>query len=161
MPESTTKPAYVTDLETAYGPPSQAGFGSAVFYEPDAGNGDLPAWALEKYKYFVGDLWDRYGEEAWLGPWRQVYWRPDGAVPGIIAELKSIDDADAARSVEMVLDNIENPDAARVALSAAFNDPAVNELVVFNLGDDGAMSGVVVAGRRTTGAATILVFLMD
>jgi len=57
-------PADVTDLEAAYGPPSQAGFGSAVFYEPDAAIGDLPAWSLEKYKVFTGDLWERYGEEA-------------------------------------------------------------------------------------------------
>jgi hypothetical protein len=27
------RPAYVTDLEAAYGAPSQAGFGSAVFFE--------------------------------------------------------------------------------------------------------------------------------
>jgi hypothetical protein len=161
MTQSTAKPAYVTDLEAAYGAPSQAGFGSAVFYEPDARIGDLPAWALEKYKFFTGDLWERYGAEAWLGPWRQVYWRPYGVAPDIVAELRSIDDADAALSVEMILDNIENPDAARAALAGVFDDPAVNELVVFNIGDGGAMSGVVVAGRRTTGAATILVFLMD
>ena len=64
MPQSTAMPADVTDLEAAYGPPSQAGFGSAVFYEPDAAIGDLPAWSLEKYKVFTGDLWERYGEEA-------------------------------------------------------------------------------------------------
>lgn len=161
MPQSTGKPAYVTDLEAAYGPPSQAGFGSAVFYEPDAGIGDLPAWALEKYKYFTGDLWDRYGEEAWLGPWRQVYWRPDGATPDIVAELRSIDDADAALSVEMILDNIEDPEAARTALAAVFDDPAMREVVVFNLGDSAAMSGVLVAGRRTTGEAVFLLFLLD
>lgn len=161
MPESTAKPAYVTDLEAIYGPPSQAGFGSAVFYEPDAAIGDLPAWSLEKYKFFTGDLWERYGEEAWLGPWRQVYWRPDGAVPDIVAELRAMDDADAARSVEMLLDNIEDPAAARAALAAVFDDPAMREVVVFNLGDGAAMSGVLVAGRRTTGEAVFLLFLLD
>jgi hypothetical protein len=161
MSQNTAKPAYVTDLEAAYGPPSQAGFGSAVFYEPDTSNGDLPAWSLEKYKYFVGDLWDRYGEEAWLGPWRQVYWRPDGAVPDIVAELRAIDDADAARSVEMLLDNIADPEAARAALAAVFDDPAMREVVVFNLGDGAAMAGVLVAGRRTSGEAVFLLFLMD
>ena len=113
MPQSRAKPADVTALEAVYSPPSQAGFGSAVFYEPDAAIGDLPAWALEKYKYFTGALWDRYGEAAWLGPWRQVYWRPDGAAPDIVAELRAIDDADAARSVAMLLDNIEEPVSAR------------------------------------------------
>lgn len=161
MAQSTAKPAYVTALEAAYGPPSQAGFGSAVFYEPDAGIGDLPAWALEKYKFFTGDLWERYGEDAWLGPWRQVYWRPDGVAPDIVAELRSIDDADAALSVEMILDNIEDPEAARAALAGVFDDPAMREVVVFNLGDSAAMSGVLVAGRRTTGEAVFLLFLLD
>jgi hypothetical protein len=161
MSQSTAKPAYVTDLEAAYGAPSQAGFGSAVFYEPDADSGDLLAWSLEKYKYFTGDLWDRYGEEAWLGPWRQVYWRPDGAVPDIVAELRAIDDADAARSVEMILDNSADPTAAGAALTGVFDDPAMREVVVFNLGDSAAMSGVLVAGRRTSGEAVFLLFLMD
>jgi hypothetical protein len=47
-------------------------------------------------------------------------------------------------------------------LSAVFDDPAVTELRVFNLGDGGAMAGVLVAGRHgASGAATFLVFLMD
>ena len=161
MPQSRAKPADVTALEAVYSPPSQAGFGSAVFYEPDAAIGDLLAWALEKYKVFTGDLWDRYGEEAWLGPWRQVYWRPDGAAPDIVAELRSIDDADAAGSVEMILDNIADPAAARAALAGVYDDPAMREVVVFNLGDGAAMAGVLVAGRRTTGATVFLLFLMD
>ena len=54
------------------------------------------------------------------------------------------------------------PRKARAALAAAFDDPAVTELHVFNLGDGGAMSGLLVAGRRQgTGEATFLVFLMD
>ena len=40
-------PAYVAGLQAVYGPPSQEAFGSAVFYEPAATVGDLPAWALE------------------------------------------------------------------------------------------------------------------
>jgi len=158
---SAEVPADVAALQAIYGPPSQAGFGSAVFYEPDAAIGDLPAWSLEKYKTFTGDLWDRYGEEAWLGPWRQVYWRPDGAAPDIVAELRSIDDPEAAMSVEMILDNIDDPAAARAALAAVFDDPAMHEVVAFNLGDGAAMSGVLVAGRRTTGKAVFLLFLLD
>jgi hypothetical protein len=34
--QKEAKPAYATKLEAAYGRPSQAGFGSAVFYEPPA-----------------------------------------------------------------------------------------------------------------------------
>jgi hypothetical protein len=162
MATQPAKPAYVIDLEAAYGPPSQVGFGSAVFYEPDARIGDLAAWALEKYKFFTGDLWERYGEEAWLGPWKEVYARPAGVEPDIVAELRGIEDADAANSAPMILDVVEDAARARSALAAAFDDPAVSELRVFNLGDGEAMSGILVAGYRAgTGEAAFLVFLMD
>jgi hypothetical protein len=39
-------PAYVTDLQAAYGPPSQAAFGSAVFYEAAAQRKDRSALFL-------------------------------------------------------------------------------------------------------------------
>ena len=154
--------AAVADLEAAYGQPSQAGFGSAVFYEPIAADDSLTDAALAKYKYFIGDLWERYGEDAWMGPWKEVYARPSGAEADIAAELRSIDDQDAALSAEMILDNVDNADAARAALSAVYDDPAVTELRVFNLGDGEAMSGLLVVGRRVESAdATFLVFLLD
>ena len=62
----------------------------------------------------------------------------------------------------MLLENVDGAEQARAALAAAYDDPAVTELRVFNLGDGGAMSGLLVAGRRTaTGEAAFLVFLMD
>ena len=65
-------------------------------------------------------------------------------------------------SVPMILENIDGAEQARAALAAAYDDPAVTELRVFNLGDGEAMSGLLVAGRRgATGEATFLVFLMD
>ncbi|MEZ4864294.1 MAG: amidase family protein [Caldilineaceae bacterium] len=162
MQAETTKPSYVTDLETVYGAPSQAGFGSAVFYAPNAAEPDLAQMALDQYKYFVGDLWVRYGEEAWLGPWKEVYARPPSAVHDIVGELHAIEDVDAALSVPMILDNVENADQARAALSAAFDDATVTEVSVFNLGDGAAMSGLLVAGLRQASAEAIfLVFLLD
>lgn len=156
------KPAYVTALEAAYGTPSQAGFGSAVFYEPMVAGDDLTEAALAKYKYFVGELWERYGEEAWMGPWKEVYARPAGARPDIVAELRGIADPAAQNSVPMILENIDGADKARAALAAAYDDPAVTELRVFNLGDGGAMSGLLVAGyRKEINEATFLVFLLD
>ena len=155
-------PAYVADLQAAYGLPSQEGFGSAAFYEAQSTNVDLTTLALAKYQYFVGDLWERFGADAWLGPWRQVYVRPAGATPDIVAELRAIDDPDATLSALMILDNIDAAEQARAALSAAYDDPTVRELRVFNLGDGGAMSGILVAGRRpATGETIILVFLLD
>jgi hypothetical protein len=156
------RPDNVIRLQAAYGPPSQAGFGSAVFLEPDTGGDDLTGAALARYRTFLGALWERFGEQAWLGPWRQVYARPGGTRGDIAAELRGIADPEARRSVPMLLDAIDNPEAARAALSAAFDEPAVAELRVFNLGDGAALSGLLIAARHATdGAAIFLVFLLD
>lgn len=158
----TEKPECVTALEAAYGAPSQAGLGSAVFFEPLKEGDDLEKAALAKYKYFTGELWERWGEEAWMGPWKEVFARKAGAKPDIVAELRGIADPDAQNSVPMILENIEGADKARAALAAAFDDPAVTELRVFNLGDGSAMSGILVAAQRSaTDDATFLVFLLD
>lgn len=156
------KPVYVTNLEATYGAPSQAGFGSAVFYERSKTADSLESLALAKYQYFVGKLWEQYGEAAWLGPWKEVYARPPGAKADIVAELRAITDPDAALSVPMILDNIDGAEKARSALAAAYDAPAVTELRVYNLGDGGALSGILIAGRRqATSEAIFLVFLLD
>lgn len=156
------RPAYVTALEAAYGAPSQAGMGSAVFFERMKAAEDLGRAALEKYRLFVGGLWERFGEKAWMGPWREVHARTAATRPDVVAELRGITDRDAAQSAPMLLDVVEGAEKARVALVAAFDDPAVSELRVFNLGDGGAMSGLLVAGRRAAaGEAVFVVFLMD
>jgi hypothetical protein len=80
----------VTALEAAYGAPSQAGFGSAVFAEQLKASDELEKAALAKYKYFTGDLWERWGEDAWMGPWKEVYTRQTGANVDILAELRGI-----------------------------------------------------------------------
>ena len=155
------KPEYVTALERAYGGPSQAGFGSAVFSEQAWADDDLVKAALAKYEYFVGELWERWGQNAWMGSWREVYARKSGTPAGIVAELKGISDSDAQLSAPMILDVAEGDDAVGQALSDAYDDPAVTELRVFNLGDGEAMSGLLVAGKRKTGETTFLVVLMD
>ena len=156
------RPDYLTRLEAAYGAPSQQGFGSAVFYWNLRDTDDLTQAALAQYRTFVGKRWERFGETAWMGPWREIYRRPAGAKPDIVAELRGTADRDAQRSVPMILDVVENAEAARAALSAAVDDPAVTELRAFNLGDGEAMSGLLVAGRRgASGETTFLVFLMD
>jgi hypothetical protein len=50
---SAGEPAYVTALEAA--------FGSAVFPEQSKAADDLAQAALAKYKYFIGDQWERFG----------------------------------------------------------------------------------------------------
>jgi len=48
-----TQPAYMNALEAAYGPPSQAAFGSAVFYDRIPASADLEEAALAKYRTFL------------------------------------------------------------------------------------------------------------
>jgi hypothetical protein len=97
-----------------------------------------------------------------MGAWREVYSRGEGTHHDIVSELRGIADPDTRNSVPMILEVVEDAAAARAALSAAFDAPQVTELRVFNLGDGGAMSGLLVAGRREpAGETVVLVFLMD
>jgi hypothetical protein len=64
---SPQPPPQVADLQAIYGLPSQIGFGSAVFYERVDRAEDLEPVALSIYRYFVGDLWERFGETAFRG----------------------------------------------------------------------------------------------
>jgi heat shock protein HslJ len=155
-----TRSQAVIDLEAAYGAPSQAAFGSAVFYESLSGT-TLEQAALAKYRYFVGELWERFGEEAWMTSWKEVYRREPGSKGDIVSELRGIQNQEAALSVPMILENIEGADVARAALSSVYDDPAVADLRVYTLGDGGAMSGILVAGAKETGEAVFLVFLLD
>ena len=74
--EADEKPAYVADLEAAYGEPSQEGFGSAVFFDQMQQDDDLEEVAKKYYQYFVGKNWDEWGEEVWMSPWKEGYRRP-------------------------------------------------------------------------------------
>jgi hypothetical protein len=155
------KPEYVASLEAAYGTPSQTGFGSVVFHAEIGPADDLEQTALEAYRRFVGGNWERFGAAAWLSGWKRVYARMAGSTRDIVAELRSIADPGARLSVPMILDVVENAEAARHALSAAYDDAAVADLEVYTVGDGAAMSGILIAGRRETGEATFVVFLMD
>jgi hypothetical protein len=146
----------VTNLQATYGAPSQAAFGSAVFSEKLGDGANLEQAALAKYRYFVGDLWDRYGEDAWMGPWKEVYARSVEAERNIVAELGSIQDRNAALSPPMIVE------VAPYALSAAFDAAEITDLRVYNIGDGEAMSGLLVAGCCSNdGEALFLVLLMD
>lgn len=155
--KTATKPAYVSELEAVYGPPSDGGFGSAVFFERLAASDELEQAALDVYQSFVGELWQRWGEEAWMGSWRTVYERPADAQPAIVDELNAIDDRDAALSVPLLF----NADGAQDVLAQAYDADSVTELLVYTIGDGEAMSGVLVAGRRNGDGAVFVVVLLD
>lgn len=75
-----------------------------------------------------------------MKPWKEVYARPYGAAPDIVAELRGIKDPDAAVSVPMILDNVDNAEKARAALSAVYNATTLTDLRVYNLGDGGPVN---------------------
>ncbi|UIE37192.1 hypothetical protein [Leptodesmis sichuanensis] len=162
MTSSTPLPPAVTALTTLYGAPSQAGFGSAVFYDAIEPGSDLEPIALRYYQYFVGSLWEQYGEAAWMSPWKQIYVRPTGIQPDIVAELKAIADSAAVNYVPiLLLEETDDYAKAQQALATVFNHPQVTDLRVYAIGDGAAMSGLLLAGSRSTGETTILVSLLD
>ena len=156
------RPESVVDLEKVYGIASQNAFGSSVFYDPASNlEESLEEAALAKYQYFAGETWDRYGEENWLGEWSPVYERSASTKRDIVAELRKIADNSARLSASLLLENNENEAEACKSLASVFDDQSVSELSVFKIGDGSAMSGVLIASRRSTDETVFLVLLMD
>lgn len=155
------KPDYVINLEAVYGVPSQAGLGSSVFYEILQPNTVLESAALRHYQYFVGDLWERFGEAAWMSTWKQIYARTRHDNPDIIAELGAIADPLIAQLVPLLLSVGDANNQAQNALRAAYDAPEVTDLRIYTVGDGEAMSGLLIAGCRMTGETTVLVLLLD
>lgn len=154
--------ARVAGLVAAYGEPSQAAFGSAVFAEHLGPDDDLEAKARGWYQHFLGDQWSERGEAVWMGPWKEVHRRGPGTTPDIVSELRAIVDPDAATSAPIILDVVADAEHARVALAAMFDGPDIADLRIYNLGDGEAMSGILLAGRAdTSGDAAFLVFILD
>lgn len=163
MTASTDWAGALAALEAAYGPASDAGFGSAVFRVPLAADGDLVAAALGVYRSFVGaDRWTRLGgDEAWLSGWSVAWERADGAAADIVGALRALP-GPARMSAGLLLDEVDGAEAARAALAAVYDDPAVTRLTVFTVGDGAAMSGLLVAGHAApAGELVALVLLMD
>ncbi|EKQ68007.1 hypothetical protein OsccyDRAFT_3546 [Leptolyngbyaceae cyanobacterium JSC-12] len=158
----STPPLYYTDLMTLYGAPSQAGFGSAVFYDVIKPGADLEPIALRYYQHFVGDRWERFGESAWMSVWRQVYARSSGVKPDIVAELKAIVDPAAVQYVPvLLLADTDDHAKAQQVLAAVFDNPRMTNLSVYAIGDGAAMSGLLVAGYCLPSEVTILISLLD
>ena len=157
-PQNTDRTAA---LQAVFGPPSQSGFGSAVFAERVDPPQDLEAAAKRCYRDFLGKQWAEAGESVWMAPWQRVYARPSGLRADIVAELRSIRNPAARSSISVLLDGHDKPDAAQHALSAVYDDAGMEIVQVYTLGDGAALSGVLIAGRTRNGAATLLIFLMD
>lgn len=154
-------PNYVLELQRHYGPASAAGMGSAVFYEASTPE-QLETQAIAKYRTFAGNLWEQIGEKAWMEPWKRVYQR-SGPGSGILSELRnSIEDPAASLSASLIVDNIDDPTQAHLALAKAFDDPDVSRLDIYRLGDGEQMNGVLLAAYRAKSSdAIFLVSLTD
>ncbi len=156
------KPEYVVKLEKVYGTASQDVFGSSVYFDPaENPERSLEKAALAKYQYSMGEKWERFGRENWLGEWSLVYQRATSAERDIVAELRAIQDNGARLSASLLLNNIDNDAEARRALANAFDDMSVSELRIFKIGDGGVMSGVLIAARRPADGTVFLLILMD
>lgn len=161
MSLSSSLPQYVVDLVNLYGAPSQAGFGSAVFYEVIEPGLDLEPVALKYYQHFVGKLWEQFGEAAWMSAWKQVYARTGSNQPDIVAELKGIAAQEITQFVPMLLSVNDDSEQTAKTLSIAYDAPDMADLKIYAIGDSAAMSGLLIAGCRTTGETSVLIALLD
>jgi hypothetical protein len=159
MPESST--AFLA-LQKIYGGPEVTGMGSSVTEVALSEPGKLEEVAKQRYQKLCGEIWERFGPENWMSQWAEVYRRPAGQTGKILEELRSLEDHTASMAGSMILDNIDEPEAAHATLSKVFDDPAIDGLSIFRLGDGEAYSGLLIAADRGTGEPAIfLTFLMD
>jgi hypothetical protein len=132
-----------------------------VFHELIESRTDLESIALRYYQYFVGNLWEQYGESVWMSTWKPVYVRSGEIQPDIVAELRAIADQAAANHVPiLLLDETDDQAKAQQALAAVFDAPQIINLSVYTIGDGAALSGLLVAGYRPN-EMTMLISLID
>jgi len=159
MPESSPP---IPALQKIYGGPEVTGMGSSVTEVALPEQGKLEEVAKQRYQKFCGEIWERFGPENWMSQWAEVYQRPSGQVGKIIEELRSLKDHTTSMAGSMILDNIDDPEAAHAVLSEVFDNPAIKELSIFRLGDGEAYSGLLIAADRgVSQPAIFLTFLMD
>jgi hypothetical protein len=159
----TNHPASIAELENVFGKASQAGFGSAVFFNPkvDANQASLETESKAIYQTFCGATWQKFGAENWLATWAIVHERPAGSAGDIVSEIGSIADIEARSAAMLLFDAGEDSARAKDALSEAFDDAAIRQLKIFKIGDGAAMSGALIAAETNSDARQFLIILMD
>ncbi len=150
----------VQTLTAIYGPAASSGMGSAVFTAQGATADTLMTEAMAAYRHFVGESWDKR-KDAWEAGFEEIYRRAPGDARGIDAELHALQAPALRGAVQMMVDEMEDPTAARAALAEAFDGAGVSELRIYSLGDGEQMAGLQVAALREGGEAVLLVMLLD
>jgi hypothetical protein len=105
-------------------------------------------------------MWQQSGPDNWLREWQMVYRRANNS-QSIINELEAIGDPLVRMNAATMLEGAADPSTARSALQRAFDYPTLEDLQIFKLGDGGAMSGILIAGRRASNEMAFVAFLLD
>jgi hypothetical protein len=153
--------ALMTSLEAVYGTANDKGFGSTVYHEASLPGESISELARRHYTKFLGKQWNSSTEKRWMSVWKKVYERPGGAKKDILAELASVSDQNAQAAIPLLTELIENADAGKKALAAAFNHPDLSTLAIHTIGDGEAMSGVMVSGLYGQIYSCSVIALMD
>jgi hypothetical protein len=117
--------------------------------------------SIEKYRYFCGETWARFGEEKWMSGWQELYHRSPGDTTGILCELRSIkvNLSDPARRYFWMKTRTMMRSIS--CFPEAFDSDGVKELRIFSIGDGEAMSGFLIAADIVDLGRLFVAFLMD
>lgn len=153
------------ELQSIFGGPSENGFGSAAFMflapEAKGTHTSLSDQAKLVYQRFLGDAWDRFGANHWLAGWKKSFHRQAAETTDFLLEIKSSEYANLRRLLGVLIEGHENPEEALRALQTTFNARSVASFEAFEVGDNEAMSGLILAAEFQSGGRSYLIFLMD
>ena len=149
----------IRDLQNVFGGETDAGFGSAVFVRQLSAETPLDSAARAVYQAFAAKLFERFGDAMWTN-WSEVY-RASGGRQNFHRSLINHDDFQVSMQAGMLIENHDDPDAARAAFRTTFADKTIMEQRVYFIGDGAAYSGLMIASRRRNGTAVFLSLLMD
>lgn len=166
----------IAKLQQIYGGPEVRGLGSSVIEVALDDESRFESTVKERYRVFCGEIWERFGPENWLGQWAEVYRRPEieievegevegegegGSATAIEDELRKLADHAASMAGSLILDNIDDAEAARDALQRVFDDPAIRRLSIYRLGDGEAIFGIMIAALAGSPGRIVMMITMS
>lgn len=149
----------INQLQAVFGGETESGYGSAVFVRQVSAETPLESAAKIVYQAFAPKLFSLLGDTMWTN-WSEVY-RASGGRPTFHNSLVNHDDFQVSMQAGMLINNHDDPDAARSAFRAAFAASDISEQRVYYIGDGDAYGGLIIASRRHDGTSVFLLLLMD